>query len=125
MGVDVNLYAEGEVTDEELAAAEALFSARSMLDHYDGSYLSRAKYSDVLRVERNTLSRFYGEGYERGPWPAIYGDILLMRAAFPNCTIHYGGDGSDDCPEATDDYLADIWAHFVGPNGDAYRTRPL
>lgn len=123
MGIDVNLYAEGVVTDEELAAAEVLFDERSMLGSVTGfSHLSRPKYSDTPRVERNTLARYYSPGYERGPWPAIYGDIMLMRAAFPNCTVHYGGDSYHECGEATDEEMAKLWAWFVGPNGNGYRN---
>lgn len=121
MGVDVNLYAVGDVTDEELAAAEVLFAERSELDHWNGSFLARATLDDQPRIERQTLSRYYDIGYERGPWPNIYADILLMRTAFPRCTIHYGGDSTDDCPEATDDSLADIWTHYLGPHGQDYR----
>lgn len=125
MGIDVNLYAEGEVSDDELAAANALFAERSQLDGDEGVYWQRDKYSDTPRVERNTLARFYGPHYERGPWPDIYADILLARVAFPNCKIHYGGDSDLDSPEATDETLADTWAWWLGPHGAPSQPGPL
>lgn len=123
MGIDVDLYAIGDVTDEQLAAAEEYLSARfGPHDEYDDSWLSRANYY-VDRVEFNTADRFYGPGYERGSWPTIYGHIRALRAALPNCAIHYGRDVEDDCPEVTDGELEAIWQHFLGPDGNAYRDR--
>ena len=134
MGIDVNLYAEGVVSDEELAAA--IEYLRHRLDYFvwqpshgeERSILTRRGWSsspdpDGTRIEVNTLERYYGPHYERGCWPRIYGAILLLRAALPQCTIYYGGDTSDDGLEATDELLTEYWAHFLGPDGDAYRRR--
>jgi hypothetical protein len=123
MGLDVNLYAEGVVTDEELAAAEAYFAARSLSRPWDdGPHLARTTYpSDRIEVDCGG-ARYYGPGYERGPWPTIHADILLLRHALPQCTVHYGGDSTDDCPEATDEVLSEVWEHFLGPRGDNYRN---
>ncbi|TIC78798.1 hypothetical protein [Nocardioides sp. GY 10127] len=129
MGVDVNLYVEADPNPERLAKAEEFFIARSDLADTD----DRFPHALILtvddlssgrpRVEVNTLSRYYGPCYERGNWPRIYGAIRVLQAAFPGEKVFYGGDSSDDGVECTEEYLAEVWAHFLGPNGDAYRTR--
>ena len=76
------------------------------------------------RVNVCTMSRYYGPGYERGPWPDIYGAIRTLQAAFPEAKVFYGGDTSDDGIECTGEYLAEIWEHFLGPHGNDYRSQP-
>lgn len=125
MGMDVNLYAEGTFTEDEVAAADALLLARCPIAGYDetSSAVGVADYFDIPRVELLTLSRYYGPGYERGNWPLIYGAIRLMRVAFPSCRVFYGSDSTDDGIECTDTFLDEMWAHFLGPNGDDYRSK--
>ena len=123
MGVDVNLYAEGVVTDQELAEAEKYMEARCSYmrwrDDQDTGLLERSRF-EPNRIEVSTGVRYYGPGYERGSWPQIYGAIAALRAALPNCKVFYGGDTTDDGIEATDEYLASIWRHWLGPHGDDY-----
>src|SRR5690349_3019641 len=128
MGIDVNLYAEGEVSDEELAAANLYMINRcDIADDWQktGNVLNRddEEWFTAPRVALSTMVRFYGEGYERGPWPNIYGAIRLLQTALPGCKVFYGGDSTDDGIECTEEYLAEVWAHFLGPNGDDYRDR--
>lgn len=129
MGIDVNLYAVGEVTDEELAEAEAYMQARisgiAWRDGGDATILVRSKYADDGRIEVNTGHRYYGPGYERGPWHTISAAILCLRVALPNCQVFYGGDSSDDGLLADDDLLTEYWLHFLGPDGDAYHDRRI
>jgi hypothetical protein len=119
MGIDVNLYAVGDITDEQITAALPFVKARVDFDQW--SSLERSKYEDDGRVELSTGHRYYGPGYERGPWPSIYGEIRVMQAAFPGASVYYGGDSSDYGELCTDDFLAEMWAHFLGPHGDDYR----
>jgi hypothetical protein len=126
MGVDVTLYAEGEITDEEITAATEYLKARCWIaDDYDGKWplLSRESYDwfPAPRVELSNNQRYYGPGYERGDWPGIYGAIRLMQAAFPDRKVFYGGDSSDVGEECTEEFLAAMWEHFLGPHGDDYR----
>lgn len=124
MGVDVNLYAIGEVTDEQLAEAEKLVTSRGLDVGWEGSpALERAKYYDDDRIELNTLSRYYGPDYERGSWPSIFAMIRVLQAALPQCSIYYGGDTTDDGEEVTPEMLEGIWRHWLGPDGDGYHNR--
>lgn len=144
MGVDVNLYAVGPVTDEELEAANEFFRLRVYpLDTYEqeigyGGLIREPAIPDndpfadrfggvppwqEERIEWQTLSRYYGPGYERGDWPYIHNAVVCLRAALPQCTVYYGGDTTDFGIEATDELLAEYWAHWLGPEGRAYFDR--
>ena len=127
MGVDVNLYAvtSRRLTDEELAAADAFYRERVPCDQKYEEGLRRAfeeRYGTMSnRVEVETMLRYYGPGYERGPWPQIYGMIRVLEAAMPvPSVIHYGGDYDEDATPVTTETLESTWAHFLGPDGRAY-----
>lgn len=119
MGLDVALFVEGDISDDLIAEARKLLAECSLLDTWDGVWIERSKYHPG-RVERRTLMRYYGPGYERGDWQAIYADILLMRIAFPGHIVYYGNDCQEFYEEATDERLKEIWDHWLGPNGEAY-----
>lgn len=133
MGVDVNLYAEIEVSPERLIVANETFKNRcSIADEYtkdDGTVVWRAiavadsEWFPRLRVVANVTCRYWGPGYERGDWPSTYGAIRWMQTLFPEAKVYYGGDSSDDGEECTEEMLAAFWEHYLGPNGNAYRER--
>lgn len=128
MGLDVNLYAEVSPTPEELAVAEEFFTDRSHLadpDYNEGRSLAYddSEWHGRPRVNVYTLSRYYGVGYERGDWPSIYAAIRVLREAFPGAKVFYGSDSSDDGTECTEEFLEELWSHYLGPRGLAYRER--
>lgn len=117
MGMDVTIYAIGPVTDDELAVAVKFFADRDLR----GTPTRFDREPDVIEIDMNG-ARFYGEGYERGPWPEIATNIMATVAAFPQCHVEYGGDALPGAaPPVTEESLADLWAHYFGPNWDAYR----
>lgn len=125
MGVDVNLYVEGTVTDERLDLVNQWLMERGV-HGYDRDFqddrsvppLRRDDYFD--RLEWDTLDRYYGPGYPRGWWPTIHNAIVCIRAALPDCEVFYGGDTTDYGTKATDDYLAEIWALWTSDAGRSY-----
>jgi hypothetical protein len=123
MGVDVNLYAEGRITDEELAAANEFMAQRVYpRDDYEheigfGSLVRDNLAGEWERIEFRTLSRYYGPGYERGDWPYIHNVIVCMRAALPSCKVFYGGDTTDYGIEVTDELMAEYWMHWLSADG--------
>lgn len=130
MGLDVNLYAVASPTPEELAAAEAYFAERdcgfadhSVFNDSESPFLviDAAEWHEFPRVEVYTLTRYYGPGYERGPWPIIFGAIVTLQAAFPNASVYYGSDSDDDGLLVTEEFLDEMWQHYLGPNGQDYR----
>lgn len=54
----------------------------------------------------NTLIRYYGPNYERGPWPDIRAMVEWFWRHFPGCEVHYGGD--DEVDVITPEELNDI-----------------
>lgn len=124
MGVDVNLYVTGDVTDDEVARVNALLLDRcpQFVDDWtgEGVVFGPADAYDEPRWQVSTMSRYYGKGYERGDWPKICGAIMLLRLALPGRDVHYGGDSDDDSPKVDDEWLAETWAHWAGPGGDDY-----
>lgn len=131
MGIDVNLYAETTATADQLEAARSVFRRSAISDDYESNgkvHWRCLEFEDETdwrgpRVVANVTCRYWGIAYERGDWPSIYGAIRLLQAAFPEAQVFYGGDTSDDGDLCTDEYLAELWAHFLGPNGNAYRER--
>lgn len=129
MGIDVVLYAVGEVSDDELAAAESFVKQRCFDFGYSGPdgdepFLRRDEYEGEQRIEFHSLIRLYSPGYERGHWPDIHNAIVCLRAALPNCKVFYGGDVYEWCPEATDELLTEHWTHWLSPEGLRYKERP-
>jgi hypothetical protein len=123
MGSNVNLYAVGDISDEHITTANLYLEHRIPADTVDGTDYDRFQRMGDERVEFATLGRYYGVGYERGPWPQIYAAIRCMQTAFPDAQVFYGDDTGGDCQPVTDELLTKIWDHFLGPNGDANRRR--
>lgn len=122
MGLDVNLYATGEITDEQIKAANDFFGHRISIAWLDsGSPVKRSEYHSD-RVVFDTLERYYGPGYERGDWPGIYGAIRALGHLMPDATVYYRSDSDDDGGvECTEAYLSEMWAYWLSADGDAYR----
>ena len=134
MGVDVTIAIEGasawnedhrlakEVTEwlgmyRETKPGESFESA-------SGEW-SVTHHQDLDLLELNCMTRYYGPGYERGPWEQIYAAIRALAAMYPGQKVYYGGDSDDvdQLPEATPERLEEIWLHYIGPHGDDYRAR--
>lgn len=118
MGIDCNLYAIGDVSDERLSASSLAFA-----DRFEEGGLTR-DHENPRRVNAPGMSRYYRPGYERGPWPWIYAQIRFMFEAFPDCYIHYGGDTDWESQQVTVEDIDAIWAHWMSPEWDDYH-KPL
>lgn len=123
MGVDVQLYAQGDITDEQVAAAERFLRSR-LGDPPDwktpAAWLHRNQWHDDRVDFTDDFMRYYGPHYERGDWPRIHSWIRLMMAAFPDAEICYGGDSDFSCPVVDAEFLERVWEHYLGPHGDDY-----
>lgn len=119
MGIDINVWVEGDVTDEEYQQGLAEFEFR-----IDGHTLTREGWTPG-RVELDkeaSWTRYWGPHYERGPWPEIAGWLEALRAAFPNHVIRYGGDNDEEYgEEVDDDMMRRYWAHWRSPAAHNYR----
>lgn len=126
MGVDINLYVESNITQAELDKKNAVFVAAvpgawAGIDK-DRPALTLDKYHKG-RVDVNIAPRYYSDGYERGHWPTIATAIEVLRYLFEDHDVYYGPDYDDDGELVTDEFIADMWRHYTGPEGDAYRAR--
>lgn len=117
MGLDVNLYATGVVTDDELEQAVEFFRVRELR----GTPIRDRWEANRIDVDMGG-SRYYGPHYERGPWPEIALNIMATVAAFPSCTVHYGSDSTVDAPIVDDDLLTEMWRHYFSPRWNDYLT---
>lgn len=79
---------------------------------------------DLDALELRCITRFYGPGYERGPWPLIYAALRALLVIYPGATIRYGPDGDDPIRIVDAEFLEQMWEHYLGPDGDAY-LRPF
>jgi len=124
MGLDVQIWARGIITDEQIAHMKEAFAERmDGFAWWAGESPEYGPEGGERIVELPSMVRFYGEGYERGPWPEIYAAIMLFRSCFPGSVVSYASDSSypeDGDMEATDDTLAATWAHWLSPHWDDY-----
>lgn len=102
MGVDTCIEVRGiRLSDSELRRAagdlaERLGPHKFWIRPEESQHcLTRADEGFVV----NTLWRYYGPGYERGPWPDIRYTLLWLMVRFPSARIYYYGDNNELDPE--------------------------
>lgn len=72
-------------------------------------------------IECHLVTRYYGEGYERGDWPTIRMAADWLRLNIPGCEVWYGGDSSGVCAEhLTLEKEAAITAIYLGQGREPY-----
>jgi hypothetical protein len=76
---------------------------------------------DGATHEIDTLARYYGEGYERGPWPELCAVLMLLHARPDVENVWYGGDGTEDVPECPKARVQELSAHFMSNGCRPYR----
>lgn len=66
----------------------------------------------------NLTGRYYGPGYERGPWWVYASIARWLRRRISGGRVFYGGDGT--CGELTPEVENEIWDHFIQNGNDPY-----
>jgi hypothetical protein len=61
--------------------------------------------------------RYYGPGYERGPWPLIAATLMSLMASEDVETVWYYGDCSDGDEAFTTERMEQYNRHYI-KNGD-------
>jgi hypothetical protein len=91
MGIDVVIYFRSDGAPDLEESLPKDFTVRSGRpeSHPDATHMI------------DTTARYYGPGYERGPWPDICAVLMLLHACPQVSTVWYGGDSSDDQPVFT------------------------
>lgn len=113
MGIDVQIYfeADGEPTDLRIMC--------------DGEVVLANDYERGFGPTHKILSltRYYGPGYERGPWPEICGTLMSLFASTNVKRVWYFGDNLDMMlPISVDDVLS-ISRHYMLNGERPYRTK--
>lgn len=119
MGIDVYLYAEVEKEPgkDELATLAKKYNQLTTLSDWDE--MSTFEVDDhrsnpKVRVEVNTLSRYFSPYNNRGWWPEIYSGIRALQNCFPGSEIFYSGDTSDVGILVTEERLGEYWCCWLG-----------
>lgn len=116
MGVDVEMYVE---TSDGAEPAD-LWLPEGWTIHEPRSWERDAGATHSI----GTLCRYYGIGYERGPWPMI-GGVLMSLFASPNVKrVWYFGDHSsldEGMPPMTREEVSLISEHYMLHGERPYR----
>ena len=134
MGVDVVLKARSfaePMNEPDFHELRAAFREKWPKDEFsdfgDHFYpdLGFDKYEPVQTIEVKTLWRYYGIGYERGPWPEIkeQGDWLAVRLG-ERYEVRYGGDSADEWEylQPWTDARKEIDVHYETHGHEPYRA---
>ena len=144
MGVDIEIKARVALpfSDEEVADLTRRFTAE-FPPYYtaeDGDYYPHLDWDhsecggfdkrifddkgvpDTLHI--GAFERYYGPGYERGPWPTIkaYGDWLMVQLG-ERGRVRYGSDAGDrswESMEPWEEVRVTIQAHYDAVGHDPY-----
>lgn len=90
-------------------------------NHIDGTVVECA-YLDGYTHEVSSATRYYGRGYERGPWPEIAAYLLTLMADQNVEAIGYGGDASDHRETVTLEWLTQMNLHYIDNCERPYRV---
>ena len=71
--------------------------------------------------EVDQLWRYYGPGYERGPWPRIAAVLMALHASPDVETVWYFGDCSDGDEPFTPQRVHEFSAHYMAEGDRPYR----
>lgn len=135
MGVDAVIHVDGyqESKDTHAACERANERLESMGIRPDTSF-GGAPYNQFnvytnddggTYASFDSLWRYWGPGYERGPLFDIMGVIATAFWAFPGHTVYYGGDSGefgDDLPIMDGIRFAELWKHYASDAADDYRN---
>lgn len=109
MGVDVyigiSLHDKTDIPDNN-SLVEGEFR---QVEHY------WAEGAPLIDAILSSLTRYYGKGYERGPWPQIHA-LLLETLMHPNVAkVWYWGDNvdPDENAEIDLDWLGEMSRYYV------------
>lgn len=80
--------------------------------HIHGT-VSESDYIPGYTHELSSCTRYYGVGYERGPWPNIAAYLLELMADQNIEAVGYGGDSSDYREPVTLEWLTKMNLHYI------------
>jgi len=66
--------------------------------------------------------RYYGPGYERGPWPRIAAVLMALHASKDVEAVWYFGDCSEEDEPFTPQRVQEFSAHYMANGDRPYRS---
>lgn len=114
MGVDVKIYAKAKQPELTL---ECELPRGYELKPVDADAFA----PEGSTHEVDTLARYYGPGYERGPWAEICAALMLLHACPEVERVWYGGDNADEVPECPPARVVALSEHFMEHGNRPYR----
>jgi hypothetical protein len=122
MGLDAVIEIHGIRNAQSLADLNTRIGSILHTQELNADYGNYFKFTENDVAEFQTMWRYWGPGYERGPWFDISG-VLMTAMGMVGLEVRYDSDSNMDNPEImTPQRLAEYWRHFCGPNGNDYRT---
>lgn len=114
MGVDVRIYVKANT------------SCLTLEDELPRGYELKPVDADACAPagathEVDTFVRYYGPGYERGPWTDICAVLMLLHACPDVERVWYGGDNEDGVPECPPVRVTALSEHFMEHGKRPYR----
>jgi hypothetical protein len=121
MGIDAVIHIRGirnaQLLEELNERIGSVLFEQDRNEKYGNYFAFSDDFDD--EAEFQTVWRYWGPGYERGPWFDISG-VLMAAMGMTGMEVCYGGD-TDEPELMTPERLAHYWQHFCGPNGNDYR----
>ena len=113
MGVDAYIYLKTR-NGEEPTLCDSLPQGCSMVD-------AKKWAPEGATHEIDQCWRYYGPGYERGPWPSIAAVLMALHASPDVETVWYFGDCSDGDEPFTPQRVHEFSAHYMTEGDRPYR----
>jgi hypothetical protein len=118
MGVDVRIWFKTK-DGQEPALERSLPHGYSIVAADVNACLHGATH------EIDTYARFYGKGYERGPWPAICAVLMLLHACETVEKVWYDGDTCESPRECPPERVIEISWHYMQYGERPYNGRMI
>ena len=115
MGVDACIYFKTR-TGKEPELYDSLPESAKIIDAEE--WAQKGSTHEVDQVWR-----YYGPGYERGPWPRIAAVLLTLMASEDVETVWYYGDCKDGDEPFTPERLEQYNKHYIENADRPYRWR--
>lgn len=118
MGLDVEIHLRGELSPQLVGQINKHLSP--IINANDAEYGNFFEYGTDGAARFRTMWRYWGRGYERGPWDGI-SFVLHVVMGFPGVDeVRYGHDSGDDPEVMTPDRLSELWDHYRSPDFNNY-----
>lgn len=117
MGVDAMIYFKAKNSDVDLDW--------NLPNGFSVSAVDGETYLETCGATHqvSTYARYYGKGYERGPWGDICAVLMLLHASPDVEKVWYSGDCVDVAEEFTPEKVLELSEHYMKFGNRPYRSK--